>query len=57
MATLGKVTLATDDFVIIETTGEIKGKKRKVKIDACYFHREDDGSMSLASDAVIEELH
>ncbi len=57
MANLGKVTLVTEDFVIVETIGDIKGKKRKVKIDACYFHREADGVLVVERNAVIEELH
>lgn len=57
MADLGKVALATEDFLIVETTGEVRGKKRKVKINACYLYKEEDGSVSMARDAVIEELH
>ncbi len=57
MADFGKVALLTKDFMIVETAGMIQGKKRKVKIDACYFYKDKDGAMIVKKDAVIEELH
>ena len=55
MAHLGKIAFVDEDYVIVERKD---GKNsRKVKIDRQYLWQEEDGSISICHNAVVEELN